>query len=285
MVERPAGGATPLAAPARLPPRWTSLLRLVHPFPSFLVAAVTAAIVPFADRHAPLSLYLTLGVAMLCFQFAIGVGNDLADAHDDALAKPWKAIPRGLVSQRTALAACCALALAGLLLTLRLGWLPWVLGAAGLGCGLVYDFWLKRTNLSWLPYAIALPLLPVWVYVAADAWHSLLWWALPLGVALGLALHLANQAPDAAEHGDSGATTLLGPRRARTVAIALFLAVAFAVTAILATTGAERALIAAAAGAGTLALSTQARFFGRDGLFGVLALGGAGLALVLLSAA
>ena len=58
--------------------------RLVHPFPSLLVTAVTVALLPLADRDARFALYVELGLGMLCFQFAIGAANDAADAALDA---------------------------------------------------------------------------------------------------------------------------------------------------------------------------------------------------------
>jgi 4-hydroxybenzoate polyprenyltransferase len=66
----------------------------------------------------------------------------------------------------------------------------------GLSCGLVYDLWLKRSRWSWLPYGVALPTLPVWAWTAMDRFPGRLLLAYPLGLLLGLALHLANTLPD-----------------------------------------------------------------------------------------
>ncbi|MGH2611341.1 MAG: UbiA family prenyltransferase, partial [Tepidiformaceae bacterium] len=120
------------------------VLRVLHPFPSLLVAAVTVAIVPFADPDADVALYVVLGLGMLCYQFAIGVANDLADAATDAVSKPWKPIARGAVSRRAAVLLCAAFVGAGMLVTSGLDLWPWLVGIAGLACGLAYDMQFKR---------------------------------------------------------------------------------------------------------------------------------------------
>src|SRR5690606_8208932 len=140
--------------------------------------------------------YAVLGLGMLLFQFAIGLTNDIVDIEDDRVAKPWKPLVRGDHSPRVARRLAAGFAVGGLLLTLTLPPIAWAIGALGLASGLAYDLRLKRTDFSWLPYSIALPLVPIWVHTATEAWRASLWWAVPLGAILGLALHLANQAPD-----------------------------------------------------------------------------------------
>lgn len=261
----------------------------MHPFPSAVVAAVTAALVPLADNGAPVSLYLELGLGMLCFQFSIGVANDVVDRLDDAAAKPWKAIPCGAVSARAATLLAALLAGAGLVVTAGLPFGAWLVGAAGLACGLVYDVSLKRTAFSWLPLSVALPLVPAWVFLAAEEWRGLLWWAFPLGVLFGLALHLANQAPDVSsgnEPGVRGAAHRMGGRRAALLAIAVNGVGTSAAVILLLFVAPARAALVAAAGAILLLLAPRAsRFFGRDGLFGLMAMTTAVIAVVFLSAA
>ncbi len=70
--------------------------RLVHPFPSVLDAIVTGLLAALAGGGA--AVVGMLAVAMLLLQFSIGTVNDLADAAADAVAKPWKPIPAGVVS-------------------------------------------------------------------------------------------------------------------------------------------------------------------------------------------
>ena len=102
---------------------------------------------------------------------------------------------------------------------------PWLIGLAGLLCGLLYDVYFKRTPLSWLPYTVAFPLLPTWVFVSAEAWSAMLWWVFPLAAGLGLALHLANQEPDIAGDratGVYGFAQRIGRPATRRLAMAAF---------------------------------------------------------------
>ncbi len=264
------------------------MFRLLHPFPSFLVAGLTIALLRVADSDAGIALYLQLGLGMLLYQFSIGIANDVVDAADDARAKPWKALPRGSVSRQKAVLAAAACAGGGLLVTLGLDSGVWLVGLAGWLCGMVYDVWLKRTRLSWLPYSIAFPLVPVWVYLAADAWRPLLWWVFPLGAALGLSLHLANQSPDIAADraaGVRGAAQTLGSARSRGAAIAMFGLAGAAAVSVLAFESSGRAALAATDVLFAALMAPRAtRFFGRDGLFGLLCAATAVLAVVFLSA-
>ncbi|HMO95936.1 MAG TPA: UbiA family prenyltransferase, partial [Tepidiformaceae bacterium] len=69
------------------------------------MSAVTMAIALLAINEPETGSVIVLGLGMLCFQFAIGLANDIVDAADDAKSKPWKAIPRGVLSRQAAIAA------------------------------------------------------------------------------------------------------------------------------------------------------------------------------------
>lgn len=266
----------------------SNVLRILHPFPSFLVAGLTVILAFYADADANRIIYVQLGLGMLLFQFAIGITNDIVDADSDRQEKPWKPLARGAIPRQRAVFMAAACAGAGLLLTFSLPIVAWLLGAAGLFCGLAYDVYFKRTPLSWLPYSLAFPLLPAWVFTSLDAWNAMLWWVFPLGAVLGLALHLANQAPDIEgdrRSGVVGSAQRLGGRRTRAAAIALFGTVGSVVVIVLLFESPGHALIAAIDAALVLMLAPRAQvFFGRDGLFGLLSASSAVLAIVFLSA-
>lgn len=260
----------------------TRSLRLLHPFPSVLVAALTAVIGFMAGGADAPGTVGVLALGMLLYQFVIGVTNDLADAAEDLAAKPWKPLPSGAVSRPAALAILAGCLGAALALTATLGWAAWLVGVAGLTCGLAYDLWLKRTPLSWAPYTVAFALVPIWVHLALDAWDDALWLAAPLSLALGLSVHLANQAPDVAT-GELGIPALLGERGSRAAAVALFLLVAVAVAVLrsgLPVASATALMTGAAVAAGGPFAS---RVGGRDGLFGLVSLGGCALAAAFLA--
>ena len=105
---------------------------------------------------------------MTLLQFAIGTVNDLVDAPSDAGRKAGKPIPDGLVSPRAARVVAGASAAAGLVArdrrrVRRSCCSPLVV----LGIGLAYDLAAKGTTLSWLPFAVGIPLLPVFGWYGA----------------------------------------------------------------------------------------------------------------------
>lgn len=256
-------------------------LRVVHPFPSFLVAGLTVVLALAAGGGDKPTTMVVLGIGMLLYQFSIGIANDLCDIDDDRQAKPWKPLASGAVSRRVASGALIACAGGGMALTAMLGWQSWLIGVAALAAGLTYDVWLKRTAWSWLPYAVAFPLVPAWAHVAIDAWEPYLWWAFPLGIALGFAMHLANQAPDAADEG-SGLPGILGELRSRWLAIVVFVSVAITTATIAGSATAIGGAVAAAlvvAAGGPLAH----RVLGADGLFGLMSVAGCALAVAFIA--
>ncbi|GMV86790.1 MAG: hypothetical protein AMXMBFR80_26450 [Dehalococcoidia bacterium] len=271
-----------------LPPRWVSLARAVHPFPALLVAVVTTTIAFLAVDGPPAGTVAALAMGMLCFQFAIGLANDVVDAAEDARSKPWKAIPRGVLPRRHAVAGVAGLTGLGLLVTSGLPFGAWLIGLAGLACGLSYDVQFKRTALSWLPLSVAIPLVPAWVYVSLDAWSHALWWVFPLGALLGLSLHLANQLPDvAAGAAARGAAHRIGARRAMAGSLGIYALAAILASAVLFATAtvALGALVAfGALFTGSLA-SRSVAFFGRDGFFGLLATSSAVVGVAFLAGA
>ena len=225
-----------------------------------------------------------LGAGMLPYQFSIGIANDLVDADDDRTDKPWKPLAAATIPRRGAFGAFLTCVAGGILVTIPVGWEAWLIGVAGLGCGLTYDIWLKRTSLSWVPFSIAFPLVPVWVSVALDSWDAILWWVFPLGFALGFAIHLANQAPDVGA-GETGLPGLLGEGWSRALAISLFVGVA-AGTAAVRADALSASAVAVLIGFLAAAIGPFAHaFLGRDGLFGFLSLAGCVLAIVFLTGA
>jgi hypothetical protein len=91
----------------------------------------------------------------------------------------------------------------------------------GLAAGVAYDLWLKRTPFSAVTYAIALPLVPLWVWTALGQGNPALLAVLPVGILLGFGLQLANALPDAAGDaagGVRGTLQWLGATRGRIVA-------------------------------------------------------------------
>ena len=201
-------------------------LRIIHPFPTLLNVAATGGLAFVAARGAPNALLLVRMLLLMLFaQSAIGITNDYFDRDLDAQTKPRKPIPAALVTPSVAAMVAVVLIAAALVLGGTLGRISFGLAALGLACGLAYDVRLKRTLASALPYMIAIPTLPLWVWLTLGERDRVLWWLLPLGALLGLALHLANTLPDIeadASHGVEGLAHRLGARRSMFVGWASF---------------------------------------------------------------
>ncbi|HEU5430612.1 MAG TPA: UbiA family prenyltransferase [Thermomicrobiales bacterium] len=171
---------------------------LPHPLPILFVLVATAgfALLVAGGRVAAGDLAGLL-LAMLGGQLAIGALNEIVDAELDARAKPAKPIPSGLVSVRGAWGmvgfGLALMVVAGA----RFGAAAFALLAAGTALGIVYDLWAKRTPWSWLPYLLALPLLPIWARTALIGFEPRLLLIYPLGAGAIAAIHLAQSLPDA----------------------------------------------------------------------------------------
>lgn len=229
-------------------------LRLVHPFPSAVNAALVFGLALVAGGGIAGAALLALG--MLGLQFCIGTVNDLIDAPHDALAKPWKPIPSRLVSVRWAVRVAVVAGGGGLLLAGVVGPLALIMAAVMLGCGLAYDLWLKPTRWAWACFSLAFAVLPVYAWYGATGTlpprPELL---LPLAAAAGPLIQLANGLADLERDDRSGLATLavrLGRRRSLAVMAGLLVFVHGA--AWLTLRGAAPAVIALAAAATLLAV-------------------------------
>jgi 4-hydroxybenzoate polyprenyltransferase len=184
-------------------------VRLVHPFPSLLDALVTAGLVRLAG--AGLDRATLLGVAMFCLQASIGGLNDLLDLERDRATKPGKPLPRGLLGTRTAWVIVGAGLVAGLGLSLLAGPAAFVVGVLGVAVGYLYDVRLKTGGWSWLPFALGLPLLPVYAWLGATGELPAAFLLLvPMAIVGGAALALANELADDERDRAGGVRTAVG---------------------------------------------------------------------------
>jgi 4-hydroxybenzoate polyprenyltransferase len=167
-----------------------------------------------------------LGLSMTALQASIGALNDLRDAPADAGRKPGKPIPAGLVRPGTARLVVVIAAVAGLALAVPSGIGLVVLAVIGLAIGYAYDLVAKGTPWSWVPFALGIPLLPVFGWYGATAtvpdWFVAL---VPMAAVAGGAIAVGNALSDFPQDLDSGTTTVataLGAHQAWWTLIALW---------------------------------------------------------------
>jgi 4-hydroxybenzoate polyprenyltransferase len=130
---------------------------------------------------------------MFALQASIGALNDAIDAPIDSGRKPGKPIPRGLATSGGAMVLAGLGLVAGLALSAPSGGATVLVAIAGVACGYAYDLGLGRTALSWLPLAVALPLLPVHAWLGATGGVPPGLTALiPAAVLAGAALAIGN---------------------------------------------------------------------------------------------
>ncbi len=174
-------------------------LLLPHLAPVLVVELATAGFAVIALRGLPPPhLFGPLLLAMLGGQLAIGATNELVDLPYDTVGKPWKPLPSGHVSIRGARTMVGAGLIVMVAFGSRFGPLPFALLALGTGLGIAYNLWFKRTVWSWLPYLLALPLLPIWVFAALGKPEPRLLLLYPLGALATVGVHLAQSLPDVA---------------------------------------------------------------------------------------
>lgn len=162
---------------------------------------------------------LLAAAAVLTGQLSVGWSNDAVDAaRDTAVGRRTKPLVAGSIGVTAVrVAAITALALC-VPLSLAYGPLAGTVHLAGVAAAWAYNFGLKATALSWLPYAVGFAALPAFVTLgqAGRPWPA--WWIVVCAALLGVGAHLANVLPDIGDDlatGVRGWPQRLGPARAR----------------------------------------------------------------------
>ena len=138
-----------------------------------------------------------LGAAMLALQASIGALNDIVDAPADAISKPAKPLASGEVSLRAGKVVALAAAILGIALASPSGPVPVLVAGLVLCVGYAYDLKAKGTAWSWLPFALGVPLLPVFAWVGTrPEWPGAFAILVPAAAAAGGALAIANARAD-----------------------------------------------------------------------------------------
>jgi 4-hydroxybenzoate polyprenyltransferase len=203
-------------------------IQAAHPFPLTAVLVVTALVGVAASEGEvnPGRLGLAL-LAMLSSQLCIGWTNDYRDRLTDAAFQPGKPVPSGLVPPAQLRVAAITAGVTTVAVGLTLPVEAFGLLVVGTAAGLAYNFGVKDTPLSWLPYAVAFAVLPPYVWSALDVFRDEYLWLYLVAAPLAPGVHLANVLPDLeadAAAGRHSIAVLLGRRASVLVIAGCFLA-------------------------------------------------------------
>jgi len=182
---------------------------LSHPGPVFIHIIGVTVFTLLAAWPRPLWGIIVLVItAHTAMQISIAMINDYCDRDLDVASKPEKPIPRGLVSPHEALIAGLLMIVVMVLLLLPLNPLALIISLVYLTLGQAYNLGLKSTPLSGIVFALAMPLIPLYAFAGVGRVLPFLFWLVPVGFLLGVALNLANSLTDLEEDSAYGAKTL-----------------------------------------------------------------------------
>lgn len=264
------------------------LLRACHPLPTVGVTLLAALLAAAFGSDSASGARAVAAVA--AGQLSVGWCNDRLDLRRDrAAARQDKPLVTGAVRPATVGTAAWAALLVCVALSLACGLLAGAVHLVCVGAAWTYNLWLKRTALSWLPYALAFGLLPAFLTLTLPGrpWPPL--WLTVAAALLGTSAHFANVLPDMEDDIEGGVRGLpqrIGRRGA--VAAAAVLALASCVVLTVGPTG-RVAPVGAGAIAVTLALclvavaGPSALAHGRVPFVVVLAMAGVDAALLVLA--
>lgn len=243
---------------------------LSHPVPvMFHILAVTVFTLLAAWPHFAWSIIVLVIAAHTAMQISIAMLNDYCDRRLDAASKPGKPIPRGLIHAREALIGGIVMIAIMLILLIQLPLLALLVSLCYLVLGQGYNLGLKSTPFSGIVFALAMPLIPLYAFAGIGRVPYVLFWLIPTGFLLGIALNLANSLPDIEQDAANGAKTLavvLGVKRSFAVCQSMIV-LAAALIGILQITGlvpARSWIIVLTLILTCLAVETMVLFFGPE---------------------
>ncbi|MBY8873167.1 UbiA family prenyltransferase [Micromonospora sp. PLK6-60] len=204
----------------------SGLLRASHPEPTAAVTAV-AGLLAWGVGHRPGGV-ATVALTVLASQLAVGWANDALDAgRDAAVGRTDKPVAVGAVRRRTVAVGAAVAAVATPVLAATTGPAAAFWATVGLVAALLYDWPLKSTALSVLPYAVSFGTLPAFVVLALPGAPTPPVWLVAAAACLGAGAHFANVLPDLADDARTGVRGLphrLGAAGSRWAAAGLLLA-------------------------------------------------------------
>ncbi|ROT28058.1 UbiA family prenyltransferase [Micromonospora sp. HM5-17] len=202
------------------------LVRASHPEPAAAVTTV-AALLAWGVGHPPAGI-AAVALTVLASQLAIGWVNDRLDAdRDAAVGRRDKPVANGRLRRRTVTVAGVLAAVVTPLPAFALHPAAALWATVALVSALLYNWPLKSTPASVLPYAVSFGALPAFVVLALPGSPTPPAWLVAAGALLGAGAHFANVLPDLADDTRTGVRGLphrLGPSGSRAAAVGLLLA-------------------------------------------------------------
>jgi 4-hydroxybenzoate polyprenyltransferase len=174
--------------------KFLALTKATH-WPQALSMVILAAASSFYLGQHGLQLLFVL-IAVTAGQASVGWVNDYVDANvDRELNRAHKpSVKHSLDRKSLKLPIYFALVTLVPFSFLAAGWIGGLAHILAVGSAQVYNLYLSRTVMSWLPYAVSFSLLPVFVYQTAESWPT--WQIIIMATLVGVIAHLFNALPD-----------------------------------------------------------------------------------------
>ena len=202
-----------------------------HPGPTAVVTSISYLL---ASQLGSQPRAFGVAISVFLGQLVVGWSNDLIDlASDGASGRLGKPLVAHLISEEALRRTTWITAIVVIAVDLLgpFGVKGGLLQLFGVGCGVSYNFYFKRTLFSWLPYALAFAALPGSILIAANLTPPI--WLLLGGSLLGVAAHFANVVDDIESdrsQGIRGLPQVLGERASRASAVAALMIAAVILT-------------------------------------------------------
>lgn len=171
------------------------LARACHPEPTVAVTLATALLAVVVGRGVAGAAAAT--ATLLSSQLCVGWCNDWLDAErDERSGRTDKPIPGGAVGRRLVGTAALVAAPVTVALAWLSGWPAAVVMMVALAGGLAYNWPLKGTVASPVPYMVSFGALVAFVVLGRPGAPLPPWWLVTAAAALGGGAHFANALPD-----------------------------------------------------------------------------------------
>jgi 4-hydroxybenzoate polyprenyltransferase len=171
------------------------LVKACHPEPTVAVTVLVTALAAASGRG-PGGCVL-VAAAVLSGQASTGWCNDFVDVERDrAAGRTDKPLVAGLPQPRTAAVAAGGALAVCVVASLACGLAAGAAHLAGVAAAWAYNMGVKRTVLSWVPYAVGFGLLPAFVTLGLPGHPGPPGWAVAAGALLGVGAHVTNVLPD-----------------------------------------------------------------------------------------